>query len=128
MGTQVKSGRVLSAKTLIGDTIKNSQGENLGKLEEIMFDTTEGRIAYGVVSYGGFMGLGSKLFAVPWQAFRVDTDQHALILDVPKERLQNAPGFDKDSWPDMADRTWAESLHTHYGYRGYWTSQPGSQH
>lgn len=113
--------RVMSASTLEGDEIVNRQGEKLGTLEEIMLDVSSGRIAYAVLSTGGFLGMGDKLFAVPWQALTLDTDNECFILDVDKDRLQNAPGFDKNHWPAMADQRWASELHTYYGTRPYWS-------
>ena len=97
------TARFMSATTLIGDGIRNPQNESLGDLKEIMMDTASGKIAYGVVSYGGILGLGDKLFAVPWSAFSIDHENHKLVLNVSKERLKDAPGFDKDDWPDFAD-------------------------
>ena len=101
---------LLSAGSLTGDAVVNPSGDDLGKLEEIMLDTDSGRIGYAVLSFGGFLGMGEKLFAIPWSSLTVDTVNHRLVLDVPKERLENAPGFDKDNWPNMADRTWGESI------------------
>jgi hypothetical protein len=85
-----------------------------------MIDVPSGRVAYAVLSSGGFLGIGDKLFAIPWQALTLDTDNECFVLDVDKERLENAPGFDKDHWPSMADQRWASDLHTYYGTRPYW--------
>jgi hypothetical protein len=74
-----------------------------------------GQVAYAVLAFGGFLGMGEKLFAVPWQALHLDTVNKRFVLDVEKERLKNAPGFDKDAWPDMADVAWATEVHTFYG-------------
>jgi sporulation protein YlmC with PRC-barrel domain len=118
--------RVLTASTLEGDRVKNSAGEDLGKVDEIMIDLPSGRVAYVVVSYGGVLRMGNKLFAVPWEAFKIDEDEKAMILDVDKQRLENAPGFDKDNWPDMADRTWAVSIHRYYGTETGWEERERS--
>ena len=115
-----KFRRVLSASSLAGDDVRNSAGEDLGKAKDLMIDLENGRVAYVVVSYGGVLGMGNKLFAVPWDAFRVDEDKKELILDVDQKRLENAPGFDKDNWPDMADPTWGSSIHSFYGTQPYW--------
>jgi hypothetical protein len=72
--------------------------------------------------FGGFLGMGDKLFAIPWEAFRVVQEEEVLLLDVVKEKLENAPGFDKDDWPDMADNTWGRGIHDYYGYSPYWNS------
>lgn len=66
--------------------------------------------------------MGNKLFAVPWEALKIDEANHEFILNVDKEFLQRAPGFDKDDWPDMADPTWGDQVHDHYGYTPYWKS------
>ena len=96
----------LSATSLTGTDVRNAQGEDLGKIEDLMVDTNTGEVDYAVVSFGGFLGLGDKLFAVPIQAFTVDTDDEELVLNETKERLEKAPGFDKDNWPNHADHTW----------------------
>jgi sporulation protein YlmC with PRC-barrel domain len=110
----------LSATTLIGDNVKNSKGEDLGSVKDIMMDVDRGKIAYAVVSYGGILGLGDKLFAVPWNALRLDESEHSFVFDVDKETLKNAEGFDKDHWPDMTNPTWGAKIHAHYGTRPYW--------
>src|SRR5437867_604576 len=111
---------VMDAATLIGDSVVNASDENLGKIEAIMLDVTTGRIAYAVLSFGGFLGLGAKLFAIPWSALTLDAGEKRFILNVTKERLENAPGFDKDHWPSMADSTWATEIHAYYDIRPYW--------
>ena len=105
----------MSASTLIGDDVVNAQGESLGDLKEIMLDTENGKIAYGVLSFGGVFGIGDKLFAVPWRALRVDRENKRLVLDVSKDRLKDAPGFDKDHWPNFADSTFTNQMNTYYG-------------
>jgi sporulation protein YlmC with PRC-barrel domain len=112
---------VLSADTLAGDPVFNRAGENLGKIEDFMLDVESGRIRYAVLSFGGVFGVGNKLFAVPAEALTVDADQHRLLLDVDKERLKEAPGFDKDNWPDFADPTLGQNIYGFYGRKPYWT-------
>ena len=114
--------RVLSASTLTGDRVRNTAGEDLGKLEEIMLDVSSGRVAYAVLSFGGFLGVGNKLFAVPWHKLALDEREHEFILDVDKSTLDNAPGFDKDNWPDMNDPTWESQILSHYGRGPDWGS------
>ncbi len=114
---------VMDAATLIGDSVVNASGEDLGKIEAIMLDVISGRIAYAVLSFGGFLGMGAKLFAIPWSALTLDAGEKRFILNVPKERLENAPGFDKDHWPSMADSTWATQIHAYYEVRPYWDDE-----
>lgn len=110
----------LSAGTLIGDGIVNPQGEDLGKVEEIMLDINSGRVVYVVLSFGGFLGLGDKLFAIPWEAMTLDTNRHVFVLNVDKEMLKQAPGFDKDNWPATGDTEWLTGIYDYYGYEPYW--------
>lgn len=106
---------VMGADTLIGNDVYNRQGEDLGEIKEIMLDMRSGKVNYAVLSFGGFLGIADKLFAVPWSALTLDTVNKRFVLDVPKNRLKNAPGFDQDQWPDMADSTWADQIHAYYG-------------
>jgi sporulation protein YlmC with PRC-barrel domain len=118
-----KYRRVLAASTMEGDDVKNDAGESLGKVDEIMIDIPSGRISYAVLSFGGVLGMGNKLFAVPWSALTVDQDEKCFILNVDKKKLEAAPGFDKDNWPDMADTTWASQIYSYYGADPYWKEE-----
>jgi sporulation protein YlmC with PRC-barrel domain len=112
---------VVSASKIIGEPVINRQKEDLGKIHELVIDAKEGRLAYAVLSFGGFMGMGNKLFALPWKAFEFATNENKLILNVDKEKLKAAPGFDKDAkWPDFADRTWGKGIYDYYGFDPYW--------
>jgi sporulation protein YlmC with PRC-barrel domain len=106
---------LMGAETLIGDDVYNNADEKLGDIKEIMLDTRSGKVAYAVLSFGGFLTVGEKLFAVPWQALTLDNVNKRFILNVDKEQLEDAPGFDKDNWPDMADQNWAKTVHSYYG-------------
>ena len=120
MTTHMTRTTVLSASTLINDRVTNAVGEDLGKIEEIMLDVPTGRIAYAVLSFGGFLGMGDKLFAIPWEALRLDPESQTFVLDVPREALESAPGFDKHDWPPMADPEWGNAIYAYYGYPPYW--------
>lgn len=110
---------LMGADTLVGNDVFNRDAEDLGDIKEIMLDMRSGRVSYAVLSFGGFMGVGKKFFAVPWQALTLDTENKRFVLDVNKDQLESAPGFDKDHWPDMADPTWEKSIHAHYGTKPY---------
>ena len=111
---------VMDAASLAGDDVVNAAGEGLGRIEAIMLDVSSGRIAYAVLSFGTFLGMGGKLFAIPWSALTLDAAEQRFILDGPRERLEAAPGFDKDHWPSMADETWANRIHKYYEIEPYW--------
>ena len=114
---------VMDADTLIGDSVVNGAGEDLGEIKAIMLDVEDGRVAYAVLSFGGFLGMGNKLFAIPWSALTLDAGEKRFVLDIAKDRLDNAPGFDKDHWPAMADANWATKLHEYYGVKPYWDDE-----
>src|SRR4030095_424448 len=111
---------VMAASTLTGNDGVKTQAENLGHIKVILLNVPSGRIAYAVLSFGGFLGAGDKLFAVPWSALTLDTDNKCFLLEADKELLKDAPGFDKDDWPSMSDRQWATSVHRYYGAQPYW--------
>lgn len=105
----------MSAGSLMGNDVYNLKEEDLGDVKELMLDMRTGKVAYAVLSFGGFLGMGEKLFAVPWAALTLDTENKRFTLNVNKERLENAPGFDADNWPNMADPEWANGIHSYYG-------------
>lgn len=108
------AGALLSAGSITGDEVCNMQDEKLGKIQDIMLDMAEGQIRYVVLSAGGFLGIGDRLFAVPWKALTLDRENQRFMLDVDVERLKSAPGFDKEQWPDMADASWNSSVESYY--------------
>lgn len=105
---------LLSASTITGDEVHNLQDENLGTLHEIMLNVQDGSIRYAVLSCGGFLGMGERYFAVPWKELKLDTKNKRFLLDVDAKRLKDAPGFDKDQWPNMADPSWSSSVDQYY--------------
>jgi sporulation protein YlmC with PRC-barrel domain len=112
---------IVTASKIIGERVVNRQDEDLGKIHELVIDAKEGHLAYAVLASGGFLGIGNRLFAMPWNAFEFASTEHKLILDVDKEKLKAAPGFEKDSkWPDFADKSWGAGIHEYYGFSPYW--------
>ena len=112
--------QIMAADTLTGNDVVNAAGKALGTVKAIMLDVLSGHIAYAVLSFGGILGFGEKLFAIPWQALKLDTDNKRFILDIEQDRLANAPGFDKDHWPTMADPQWVASIYSYYKVQPYW--------
>ena len=107
--------QLMGVNTLIGYAVYSQDGEDLGDIKEIMLNTDTGKICYAILSYGSFLGIGEKVFAVPWQALTLDTENKRYVLNVDSDKLDAAPRFDKDDWPNMADETWANSVHSYYG-------------
>jgi sporulation protein YlmC with PRC-barrel domain len=122
MGTAKKFRRTLAASTLDGDHVVDRNGNDCGKVESIMIDVQTGRVAYVVLSFGGLLGMGNKLFALPWSAVQVDEANKRFIVNLTKEQLELAPGFDKDNWPDLGDESYASGIYRHYNATPYWTA------
>lgn len=114
--------KLLSSSTMVGTNVQNISGENIGEIKDLMIDTETGDVAYAVLSFGGFLGIGDKLFAVPLEAIDLESyhTDGKYTLDIEKESLKEAPGFDKDNWPLDADREFIGSVYSHYGYEPYW--------
>ena len=108
-----KSG-VLKASNLIGAKVQDTEGKKLGDIKDLVIDPLEGDIEYVVLDFGGFLGIGDKYFAVPWEAMRLSENQKNLVLDVSKKDLKQAPGFSKDQWPDMSNQEWIMTVYEYY--------------
>ncbi|WGS55046.1 PRC-barrel domain-containing protein (plasmid) [Paraburkholderia sp. D15] len=113
---------VMAAATLDGNKVYSSDGEDIGKISDIMLDVRSGRVAYAVLTAGGFLGMGGTLHAIPWSALTLDTDEKCFHLSVAAERVKTAPGFDRDHWPAMADPQWGASVHQFYEREPYWAA------
>jgi len=120
--------RMSRGSKLIGADVENTQGEDLGDISDIVMNRADGSVVYAVLSAGGFLGIGEKYFAIPMEAFRAAADDDdKLILDIDKERLSNAPGFDKNHWPDMANERWGSQIHAYYGVSPSWEQRAARQ-
>jgi sporulation protein YlmC with PRC-barrel domain len=113
---------ILASATLDGDTVVSSDGEHVGKVSDIMLDVRSGRIAYAVLSEGGFLGMGATLHAIPWNALTLNADEKVFRVDITAQKIKDEPGFDKDHWPSMADVTWGSELHRYYNRDPYWAA------
>lgn len=105
---QMGEKRTIRASQLIGLNVHNNADETVGEINDIVIDPNDGRVRYVALSVGGFLGIADQLFAIPWTAFecRRDGDTHVVVLNVNKESLQKAKGFNQENWPDMANPQW----------------------
>jgi sporulation protein YlmC with PRC-barrel domain len=117
---QVFSSSPVKASSVIGTDVVNAKGENLGEIKEVVIDPRSGKVAYAVVSFGGFLGMGEKLFAIPFGTFKYDVKKNEYVLNVTKERLKAAPGFDADHWPSMNEEKWNRDVYKYYEHSPYW--------
>lgn len=114
------SGASFRASKLIGMNIQNELGKSVGEVNDIVLDASTGKVRYLAVTYGGFLGLGNKMFAVPYEAFTChpdpdDRDETKLVLNVTQQQLEGAAGFDEDHWPDFGDTKFTNELDKRYG-------------
>ncbi|MEZ6073714.1 MAG: PRC-barrel domain-containing protein [Pirellulales bacterium] len=119
---QHASTTTMRASELIGMNIQNPQEESVGEVNDLVVDTRNGKLRYAAVTYGGFLGVGDKMFAVPWDAFRIEQDgndpgEYHLVLNVSERQLEGAQGFDQDHWPNFADHNFTDDLDARYGVR-----------
>jgi sporulation protein YlmC with PRC-barrel domain len=114
--TKVEVATTFRSSELIGMAVRNREGKDLGKIEDMVVELNSGDIRYAALSFGGFAGFGDKLFAVPWQSmtFKFGEDDRYFVFDVTPQQLERSPGFDQNNWPDVADPAWAASIDKHY--------------
>ena len=94
---------------MVGSSVKDLNGKDAGKIEDLLLEH-DGDVAYAIVSFGGFLGVGDKLFAVPWNAVILDRDNRTVHIDVKKETLERSPSFTRDKWPEPNDREWGKEV------------------
>jgi hypothetical protein len=100
---------LVRGSTVIGSNVKDLAGKDAGKIEDLLLDH-DGDVAYAIVSFGGFLGVGDKLFAVPWKAVILDRENRTVHIDVKKEALERSPSFSRDKWPEPNDREWGRDV------------------
>jgi sporulation protein YlmC with PRC-barrel domain len=121
--TNVAVTHVFKSADIIGLPVRNKAGEDLGKIDDFVVDMKTGEVRYAALSFGGFAGFGSKLFAVPFgsMTFMLGEPNKAnsrhFVFDVTKEQLDRAPGFDSSNWPNVADSKWGEAIDKHYNFQ-----------
>ncbi|MGH8605005.1 MAG: PRC-barrel domain-containing protein [Gammaproteobacteria bacterium] len=102
------------AKTVIGMKVRNSQGEALGEIHDLVLNFDDGDIAYVVISSGGLLGVGDTLRAVPWKALSLNTKADGFVLNIDQTAWKKAPSFKDNDWPEVADRDWNKQLESYY--------------
>jgi hypothetical protein len=124
--TRSTSRGTMTGKPLIesdrveGTTVYDPQGNNIGSIKRLMIEKLSGRVAYAVMLFGGFLGMGAEEHAVPWQKLTYDTSLGGYRTDVTEQQLRGAPSFSRDRNWDWSDRRREQELHDHYGARYYW--------
>jgi len=123
----MKSTRDMRASKLIGSEVKNAQGENLGEIKDLVIDVKHGRVHYAILSFGGFLGMGDKLFAFPVGLFHQAADGDKVILNADKSQLKAAPGFEAQYYPDWNAPKYKADVDRHFGPKFALKSMPNQQ-
>jgi sporulation protein YlmC with PRC-barrel domain len=115
-GEKILAAKTFRASKLTGMNVRNMEGEELGTVNDFMIDVQTGKVQYAAMSVGGLLGVGDKLFAVPFAQLKFDhgQDEMFFVLDMSKEKIAAAPGFNQNDWPDFADPRWAAKVEQHY--------------
>jgi sporulation protein YlmC with PRC-barrel domain len=108
------------SEDVLGKKVVNLASEDIGEIKEVMIDAVAGTVTYAILSFGGFLGMGDKLFAVPWGRLSYERMNDVFMMKANKERLKNAPGFDKNHWPDMTDPTRLSEIYKFYDAESNW--------
>ena len=109
--------RVISSEDVVGTDVYGRGDEAVGKIDHLMIEKISGRVAYAVMSFGGFLGLAHSHYPIPWSALKFDTALGGFRTGITEEQLRDAPEFSDDSW---GDRDWETRTHQHYGANPYW--------
>jgi sporulation protein YlmC with PRC-barrel domain len=109
------------ASKVLGESVVNRQSDNMGTILELVIDAAKSRVTYAVLNFGGILGIGNKLLAIPWEAFEFSGIGNKVIINVDKEKLVSAPGFaENENWPDFSDTLWGECIYNYYDFTPPW--------
>lgn len=118
--TTISKHSLIASDRVEGTPVRNLKGEKIGSIERLMIDKKSGKVAYGVLSFGGFLGLGHKHFPIPWKSLEYDPEAEAYVVNIPEQKLKEAPSFEDKAQFDWGDRSKEISLHNYYGAGPYW--------
>jgi hypothetical protein len=120
MEHQDETASLISTEKVAGTEVYNTAGDHLGEIHEVMLDKKSGRVAYAVMSFGGFLGMGNRYHPLPWNTLKYDTRQGGYVVGMTKQQLEGAPTFAENETPAWGDREYEKRLHDYYGTPPYW--------
>ncbi len=118
--------RLIAAEKVNGTSVYNRQGEHLGTIEDVMLDKVSGKVAYAVLGFGGFLGIGERYHPLPWSVLRYDTRMGGYVVDLDRDRLEGAPTFAANEEVDWNDRIWGQRVSDYYGTAPWWHIPPAA--
>jgi sporulation protein YlmC with PRC-barrel domain len=120
MTTEKETTNLIAASKVEGTSVYNPAGEGVGTIDDVMVDKQTGKVAYAVMSFGGFLGMGADYYPVPWTTLKYDTNMGGYVTNITKDRLNGAPSFKDDEEPAWGDRTYETNINRFYGAPNYW--------
>ncbi len=117
---RVSGPTVVTARTLEGITVYSATGEKAGTLEDVMIDKVSGKIAYAVLAFGGFLGLGERHHPLPWTILQYDSSKGGYVVELDKETVKDAPSFGSSDDVCWEDEGWGRRVHDYYKAKPYW--------
>jgi hypothetical protein len=118
------SGHLIAAHQVQGTTVYNTELEKLGSVDDIMIDKASGRIAYAVLTFGGFLGIGDQFYPLPWEKLSYNTEMGGYIVDIDRATLEGAPSYADKAAASWDDASWGRDVYAHYGVHPYWDLMP----
>jgi uncharacterized protein YrrD len=115
-----ETATLIAADKVEGTTVKNARGESLGSIDTVMIDKFTGKVAYAVMSFGGFLGIGDRYHPLPWSVLHYDPNENAYVVNIDKAVLEKAPSLSRDEYATMQDRGWGERVYKYYDVPPYW--------
>ena len=115
-----ESSSLISSDKVEGTAVYDRRGEKLGSIHSVMIDKISGKVAYAVMSFGGFLGMGDSYHPLPWHVLTYDTGQGGYVVDLDRNKLEGAPTYATSETPNWSDRRWGQQVHDYYGTRPYW--------
>jgi hypothetical protein len=115
-----ETNTLISSDKVEGTAVYNREGEKLGSIHSLMIDKTSGKVAYAIMSFGGFLGMGDRYHPLPWSVLDYETSQGGYVVDLDRSKLEGAPTYSTSETPNWSDRRWGQQVHDYYGTRSYW--------
>ena len=117
---KVSSNPLIAGARVAGTEVYNAAGDHLGEIYDVMLDKQTGKVAYAIMSFGGFLGLGEKYHPIPWSVLDFDSDRGGYVIPLTKDKLEAAPMYDSEGEPDWDDKAYGKRVHDYYGTMPYW--------
>jgi sporulation protein YlmC with PRC-barrel domain len=106
---------VISSERVEGTSVYNTAGEKLGTIDDLMIDKRSGQVRYAVMEFGGFLGIGTDRYPIPWNMLKYDTGQDGYVVPLDMTKLEGAPRYANDAVPDYDD-AYSTSVNKYYGF------------